>query len=176
MQLAKYIAIRTIAVAALFVLGNVLYTHTFWKDDISKHGDILENLWVIDPTTEIIYFGESSNFHVPDGTAKQPRISDYLNDALPTVKVWHVDNSGLHGGIYRSLIKHIPKDMPLKCIVVTLNARSFDATWRHSQFENYLAKSERMLGPEPKLWKRFAVALKDYDYKPLKERTADLQL
>ena len=170
MKIFRYIILRILVCTFLLIAANKVYMFTFWKDDISKHADILENLWIVDPNSEAIYFGESSNFHVTEKDTTKHRISYILNDLLPEINIGTVDNAGLHAGTYLALIKNIPVDMPIKFLIITMNFRSFDADWRYANGENYLAKTERMLEPNLPIVNKFLVSLKYYDYKTNEER------
>lgn len=166
----KYIALR-IAVALVFILlANMVYWKFFFADDVKKHADSLENLWVVDSDAQAIYFGESSNFHITEEDTFKHRISYILDDLLPEYKLATVDNAGLHAGTYLALLKHIPKEMPIEFVVVTMNYRSFGASWRYAQGENYLAKTERLLDRPIPLLSKFRISLKDYDQRPDKDR------
>tara|TARA_B110000495_G_C23034064_1_gene616854 strand:+ start:1944 stop:2975 length:1032 start_codon:yes stop_codon:yes gene_type:complete len=176
MKIAKYIAIRMVLAVVFLFAMNLLYLYAFWKEDVKQHGDVLENLWGVDIHSDAIYFGESSNFHIPEGDSIKHRISFTLDSLLPSISIATVDNAGLHAGTYLSLVKNIPKEMNLKFVVITLNYRSFSANWRYAAFENYLAKSELMLSPLFPLVNKFLISLKQYDYKTEEERNAQMKL
>lgn len=159
----KYIALRIVVALIFILLANAVYWKIFFADDVRKHADSLENLWVVDSDAQAIYFGESSNFHITDEDTFKHRISYILNDLLPEYKLATVDNAGLHAGTYLALLKHIPQEMPIEFVVVTMNYRSFGASWRYAQGENYLAKTERLLDRPVSLLSKFRISLKDYD-------------
>lgn len=174
-SIIKYIAYRLIFLLALLFASNKLYEITFWKSDISKHGDILENVWKLEDDVDIIYFGESSNFHGTIDDSTQFPISTVLDRLLPDLKVGVVHNSGIHAGTYYSAIQNIDEASQVKYLVITMNFRSFTANWRYSHSENYLAKTERMLEPGLLIVNRFMVALRAYDYKSNEERTNQMK-
>lgn len=159
----KYIALRIVVALIFILMANVVYWKIFFADDVRKHADSLENLWVVDSDAQAIYFGESSNFHITDEDTFKHRISYILNDLLPEYRLATVDNAGLHAGTYLALLKHIPQEMPIEFVVVTMNYRSFGASWRYAQGENYLAKTERLLDRPVPLLSKFRISLKDYD-------------
>lgn len=171
----KYIAVRIVLVMALVFASNKIYEITFWESDIAQHGDILENLWQVDDNADVIYFGESSNFHGTIEDTNQHAISTVLDQLLSQLKVDVVQNSGIHSGTYYAVIQNIPETSQVKYLVVTMNFRSFTANWRYSHSENYLAKTERMLEPGLPIFNRFMVSLKAYDYKTNQERTNQVQ-
>ena len=164
-----------ILVVSMFFVLNEIYYFTFWKYDVNKHANTLENLWNVKPDANVIYFGESSNFHMTEDDTVKHRISVILNELTPNLKVETCDNSGLHAGSYYAYIQNIPSEMKnLKYLVVTMNLRSFGPVWINSQFETNLAKEIRLIQKGPKLWNRFLVSLNHYDLKSNKERNADM--
>lgn len=174
MKVLKYIGIRLLLIAALFMVLNELYHFTFWKSDVNKHADTLENLWNVPPHAEAIYFGESSNFHVAPTDSTKHRISFILDSLSTRYAIQTVDNAGLHAGTYLALMKNIPHPEDLRFVVVTMNLRSFGPVWLQSHFETNLSKLERLIEPGPKLWNRFLIALNEYDLKSNEERDAAL--
>ena len=174
MTVLKYITPRLIILVIFIFMANVIYKHTFWMSDIRLHGDILENMLDIDPHSKAVYFGESSNFHVTEQDSVRHRISYILDDLIPEMKISTVDNSGLHSGTYLAVIKNIPEKFSVKILIITMNYRSFDATWRYAEFENYLAKTERMLSPGLPVINKFLVSLKQYDYKTKEKRNEQM--
>jgi len=174
-SIIKYIAFRLIFLLAILFASNKLYEMTYWKSDIAKHGDILENVWQLNDEVEVVYFGESSNFHGTIDDSNQHAISTVLDRLLPNLKVGVVHNSGIHSGTYYSAIQNIKEDSKVRYLVITMNFRSFTASWRYSHSENYLAKTERMLEPGLPIVNRFLVSLRAYDYKSNKERTQQLK-
>lgn len=168
-------ALRLVLVITVVLIANNIYEVTFWKSDIAKHGDILENLWQVSDDADAIYFGESSNFHGTLTDSNQFAISTVIDQQLPNLKVDVVHNSGIHAGTYFAVIQNIPEDSKVKYLIITMNFRSFTANWRYSQSENYLAKTERMIEPGLPIFNRFMVSLKAYDYKSSAERTAQIQ-
>jgi len=174
MKILKYIAIRMILAVVFLFAMNLLYLYTFWKDDINKHADTLENLWVVPLESDAIYFGESSNFTTVDGDIREVRISELVDEKLPNLSVATVDNAGLHAGTYLSLLKNKPVEMDLKFVVITMNYRSFGANWRYAPFENYLSKLDVMIEPGIPILNKFLISLKQYDYKSEEARTKEM--
>jgi len=175
MKIVKYITIRlVVAVAFLFAMDQ-MYLYTFWKEDINKHADTLENLWNVPMDSDAIYFGESSNFTTTDNDIRDLRISELVDEKLPEISVATVDNAGLHAGTYLSLLKNRPSEMDLKFVIITMNYRSFGANWRYAPFENYLAKLEVMIEPGFSILNKFLISLKHYDYKSEEARTEEMK-
>lgn len=174
MQLFKYISIRILLIGIVFIGLNELYYFTFYKTDVAKHADTLENLWMVPSDADAIYFGESSNFHMTEDDTIKHRISFELDKLIPNLKVATVDNAGLHAGTYYALLQNLDRSIQPKFIVITMNLRSFDQVWLNSHFETNLSKLECLIQPGPKLWNRFLVGLNAYDCKSDEERDQDL--
>ncbi|MFK7757182.1 MAG: hypothetical protein AB8B53_09655 [Flavobacteriales bacterium] len=174
MNLYKYILVRGLGALFVFMLANFIYKATFYKSDIAQHADVLENLWSVPEASEAIYFGESSNLYKTNPWANEPKISQIIDSLLPELNVGTVDNSGLHSGTYLALIKNIPSNSEVHTLIITMNIRSFGATWRYAIGENYLAKTEEMLASRPAIINKFIVSLKEYDYKPDSSRTKQM--
>ena len=175
MKIVKYIAIRMVLAVVFLFAMNLLYLYTFWKDDINKHADTLENLWNVPMHSDAIYFGESSNFTIVENDSRDLRISELVDEKLPSLSVATVDNSGLHAGTYLSLLKNKHTGMNLKFVIITMNYRSFGANWRYAPFENYLAKFELMVEPGFPILNKFLISLKQYDFKSEKVRTDEMK-
>lgn len=171
MQIGK----KLVLLAVVFVVLNAIYGATLWFYDVDIHSDTLENLWPNEIESDILYFGESSNFYTEHPDTPKVRISDQLNRMIPELRIHHVDNAGLVASNYLHIMRHIPKDSEVKAIVVTLNMRSMGPTWMYDRNSNYLKKADELIKPRPKLLNRFFVALKTYDYLNETERKGLLE-
>ncbi|MGB0430032.1 MAG: hypothetical protein ACPGLV_06125 [Bacteroidia bacterium] len=160
----KHIAIRIFALGLVFALVNFIYSKTLWFSDVDQYSDTLENLWPHQDFSDIIYFGESSNFYQEHPDTPKVRISDYLNRMIPELVIEEVDNAGLWASNYLHIMRHIPKSSKVKAIVVTMNLRSFGPTWQYDENSNYLKQADELIKPRPKLLNRFMIALKAFDY------------
>ncbi|MFY0674906.1 MAG: hypothetical protein JXQ87_16015 [Bacteroidia bacterium] len=160
----KHITIRILAVLLVFALANFIYSKTLWFSDVDQYSDTLENLWPHQDISDIIYFGESSNFYQEHPDTPKVRISDHLNRMIPELVIEEVDNAGLWASNYLHIMRHIPKDSKVKAIVVTMNLRSFGPTWQYDKNSNYLKQADELIKPRPKLLNRFMIALKAFDY------------
>jgi len=158
------IALKLVLLGLMLVILNIIYGASLWFYDVDTHSDTLENLWPHQYDSDVIYFGESSNFYVEHPDTPKVRISDYLNRRIEELRINHVDNAGLQASNYLHIMRHIPKDAPLKGVVVTVNLRSFGPTWLYDANTNYLNKADELIKPRPKLLNRFFVALKAYDH------------
>ncbi|MBI1184813.1 hypothetical protein GC194_11100 [bacterium] len=163
MKVVKNIIIRLSFLVLLWAGLNYIYGNTLWYNDIDQHADTLENLWPEEDSSDIIYFGESSNFYQEHPDTPKVRISNYLDRMLP-LRVGTVDNAGLVASNYLHIMQHIPQKSKVKAVVVTMNLRSFGPTWMYDQNSNYLKMADEMIAQGPKLLNRFFIALKTYDY------------
>lgn len=161
---------KLLLLAGLFVLLNAIYGATLWYYDVDIHSDTLENLWPHEIESDILYFGESSNFYTEHPDTPKVRISHYLNNMIPELRIHHVDNAGLVASNYLHIMRHIPKESEVQAIVVTMNMRSFGPTWIFDSNSNYLKKADELIKPRPKLLNRFFIALKTYEYLDESER------
>ena len=169
----KGILFKIALLLCILIVLNELYSRFIWKHDVHEHADTLENLWDDPSDTEVLYFGESSNFYTEAPDTPKRRISEFLDELLPN-KVEEVDNAGLQVSNYLSILRHLPKDYETHTIVVTLNYRSFGPVWQHDKNSNYLRKADRLIAPGPKLLNRFLIALKAYGFRTEKELEADM--
>lgn len=160
----KHIAIRILAVVLVFALANFIYSKTLWFSDVDQYSDTLENLWPHQESSDIIYFGESSNFYQEHPDTPKVRISDHLNRMIPELVIEEVDNAGLWASNYLHIMRHIPKNSKVKAIIVTMNLRSFGPTWQYDENSNYLKQADELIKPRPKLLNRFMIAVKAFNY------------
>ena len=167
-----YLVIRVSFGLAIFLLANYCYKALFWVDDTNEFNPTLDNLFVNEPTADILYFGESSNFHLEHPKTKKVRISDYIDSFLTQHEVNPVDNAGLEASNYLYIMKNLPEQTQVKALVVTMNLRSFGYTWILDGNYNYHRRANEFAELRPPLINRFFVALKAYDHIPESERVA----
>ena len=169
----KKILIKIALFTLLLIALNEVYYRFFWKKDVHIHADTLENLWDDPPGTEVLYFGESSNFFTEWPDTPKRRISEFLDSLVPA-KVEEVDNAGIQASNYLHILKHLPEHYATHTIIITLNYRAFGPVWQHDKNSNYLRKADRLIAPGPKLLNRFLIALKAYGYRSDNELEADM--
>ena len=166
----KKLLIRIVMVAALLVLLNWVYSKWFFEKDLRAHSDIVELSWqVVDDSCRIIYLGASSNNHYGDEEHNRRKISDFTSDYFPTVKMGDLTKEASHAQTHYYLLKHIPKESAVETVVVTMNLRSFDASWIYSWLETALRKQLVLLEDYPPLLNRFLLAFKAYPIKTREE-------
>lgn len=165
------IVIRLAALALILLVCNWTYTRYFWKSDLDKHAEMLLELLEIQDTSDVLYFGESSNFsYNPEKDSLQDRISDFISYHYPDLNFGTINSSAYHMGIYLPLVKQITSER-VKTIIVTLNLRTFDQAAIHSELESALQKKACMYEPRPPLVNRALMSLKLYDHTPAIERS-----
>ena len=172
MKQLKYISIRVLAFAALVLGGNEIYKATIYQRDLDVYNPTLQNFFHNEPGADILYFGESSNFHLESPTAKKVRISDYIDSLLPNFKVNPVDNAGLEASNFLHVLKNLPKETSVKAIIATMNLRSFGYTWIYDGNYNFRSRSNVFASTRPPLVNRLLVSLKAYHHLTDEESSA----
>ncbi|HMW38400.1 MAG: hypothetical protein K1X68_08685 [Saprospiraceae bacterium] len=163
--------LKPILILILLLVMNFNYTEYFFENDLQKYSSNINLIRkVIDQHCEVVYFGESSNntFHQDD--IDQRSISEMLTDYYPYKLTGHVTMEASHAGIYYEYIRQIPAQSNIQTVIVTMNLRSFDASWIYSNLETALQKSIVLLKDRPPLYSRFLLSFKGYDIKTDKER------
>ena len=158
----------------LLVLLNFVYITLFYEKDLQEHSEIINKIRAIDPKTEIVYFGESSNTSFDSMDCDQRSISQMCADYFPNITFGHVTKVASHGSIYKTLIQQLGGKPNIKTVIVTLNLRTFNADCRFSNLETPLQKSLVLLKNYPPLFNRFLLSFKVYDIKTKKQREAQV--
>ena len=157
-------------VLVLLVVLNWVYSKWFFEKDLRKHSDIVELSWdVTDDSCRIIYVGESSNNHFGDEESNHRKISDFVSDYFPKVKMGDMTHSASHAQTYYYMLKHIPASSKVETVVVTMNMRSFGPLWIYSKLETALRKQLVLLEDYPPLVNRFLLGFKAYPIKTEEE-------
>ncbi|MGZ4090779.1 MAG: DUF4843 domain-containing protein, partial [Bacteroidia bacterium] len=96
------------------------------------------------PNTDIVYFGESSNMTTDDKDSVKKSISELVAGQLPGVSLVTIDTFAVHAGIYKKWIEQFSPANKPKEIIITMNLRSFGASWIYSKLESSILKSVRL--------------------------------
>ncbi len=168
--MVKKLIYKTLLLISLLILLNFIYEKWFFENDLQKYSEIINNVRVIPNDADIIYIGESSNTTAREDDNDTRPISSFIGDYFPQLNTYDITKPAAHAGIYKVLLSHIPKESNVKTIIVTLNLRSFDASWIYSELETPLQKSMVLLKSYPPLFNRFLLSFKGYDIKTKKER------
>ncbi|MDF2437835.1 MAG: hypothetical protein K0Q95_2211 [Bacteroidota bacterium] len=174
MEQLRKIVIRIVALVLIVLVLNVIYKKTFWMKDLDNHADMLYELLTKQDTCDMLYFGESSDFHTDSLDTDKRSISRIAADHFPTLKVGAVTRPAMHAGMYCAVVKHLSKNAKVKTVIFTLNLRSFDATWINSSLESYLLKTKIMYQTYPAIVNRFLFSLNVFENKSEKEREQDM--
>lgn len=159
----KKLVIRVAAVAVMLVCMNWVYSKWFFRNDLVKYSDIVELSWqVADDSCRIVYVGESSNNHYGKEEPDRRKISAYVSEYFPTVKMGDMTREASHAQTYYYMLKHIPEDAAAETVVVTMNLRSFGSSWIYSRLETALRKQLVLLKDYPPFFNRFLLAFKAY--------------
>ncbi|NLF41884.1 MAG: DUF4843 domain-containing protein, partial [Bacteroidales bacterium] len=166
----KKILLKISFLFLLIIIVNFIYSKWFYETDIQEHSEIINLVRDIPNNADIIYIGESSNITFRGDDIDKRPISAFVGDYFPELNTFDITKPASHAGIYKVLLENIPVDSKVKTIVVTLNLRSFNATWIYSNLETSLQKSLVLIKPYPPLFNRFLLSFKAYDIKSESER------
>lgn len=160
----KKIIVRIFALAVIITALNFLYYFTLYETDLKKNGSDILEIKEKQSSTDIYYFGESSDFTVMYNDSIKNSISEMTNFFYPKLKLNAISKPAVHGGIFKQWLAQIePEKSKLKAVVVTLNLRSFDATWIYSGLESKLQQSVAFFKLYPPLINRFCISLNSFD-------------
>ncbi len=162
--------LRIVLLVVLLVVMNFVYKMFFFEKDLQEHSAVINTVRALPDSTDIVYIGESSNITARGDDIDKRAISAFIADFFPNLKVSDITKEASHAGIYKTLLGNIPEDSEVKTVVVTLNMRSFNASWIFSELETPLRKSMVLLKDYPPLFKRFLLSFKAYDIKTAEER------
>ena len=159
----------------ILALLNFIYTITFFPKDLAEKSKEFVDIKSTLDTTDIYYFGESSNVTFkPDDSVKNS-ISELTSFFYPGLRLTNINKFATHCGIYKHWAGQIKSGVgKTQALIITLNLRSFDAAWRHSRLETPLEESVILMQPLPNLVNRFLLALQAFDNKTEKQREADM--
>lgn len=152
---------------------NAVYERFFFATDVEAHSEAAALTRAVQDSADILYLGESSDFTIADEDVDKHSISQMLAQYFPNKRLGTIAKGALHAGNYYDILRSIPSSSPVKTVVVTMNLRSFDATWIHSKLETALQKEMVLLKPGPPLWRRLMLSLRRYEIKTDAERAAD---
>jgi hypothetical protein len=169
MQPVKPIFIRIALLILILGAANFIYIKTFWKEDLQSTGALTALLNAKD-SADIIYIGESSNTTCDKKDSSKKSISQFAADYFPLLVLRQIQKEATHAGNYVFLIDRLQKNDRIKTVIVTLNLRSFDASWINSRLETSLSNTNILLKNYPPLLNRFLLSLATGEKKPEKER------
>lgn len=171
--MTKRVTYRIIGLILILIASNYLYKYTLYSSDWKKAAPCAYQCRALPKNTDLVYFGESSNFTVDGNDSTQLYISELVQHFSPDLKLITIDTPAVHAGIYKYWIKQMTGNLP-KGILVTMNLRSFDAAWIHSKLETPLIRSIRLLKEGPVVFNRFMLSAKSFEDKTPEEREKDM--
>lgn len=160
---------RLVALILLGVVFNVVYKNFLWMEDLDNHGPMLFNLKQVQDISDILYFGESSNFTTAESDESKASVSELVNDSV-SERIGTINHGAYHAGMYLPLIQQIDVASPVKKVIVTMNLRTFSQDVIYNPDEASLQQAARFYKPAPPLANRLFAALKHYDSKDGHER------
>ncbi|MDO8999413.1 MAG: hypothetical protein Q7W45_06580 [Bacteroidota bacterium] len=156
----------------VIIIGlNFIYSYTLYENDLAEKCEQIIEIQNSQASTDIFYFGESSNFNVRENDSIKKYISEITGLFFPSLKLTTINKAATHAGIYKYWIKQIDvNDHKPKAVIVTLNMRSFDAAWINSKLETQLQESIVLVQSYPNLINRFLLSLQAFDNKIEQQR------
>lgn len=169
----KKIALKGLLLLALLIGLNAAYEHWVLPHHLAEYSESGDILYSKMDTSDIYYVSESSNFTSSNLDLDKRSISTFLNAYYPNHHVGAISRGALHAGNFYRLLCNAPFPGP-KTVILTMNMRSFDASWINSKLETALQKEMVLLNPGPAIWRRFMLSLREYEKKTLEERRQDV--
>jgi hypothetical protein len=156
----------------LLVLLNYSYVVFLYDRDLKikcEQALIIRELNTQAP--DVVYISDCSNTNTVESDSIGTSILENLNLFYPDLKMRAVDQAASHAGIFKEWIRQFDTSRSLpKALIVTMNMRSFGAQWINSDLETALQQSVVLLKPYPRIWNRFLISVKGYNYKTEEER------
>jgi len=173
--MVKKISIKILMLIIIMIGLNFIYNFTLYKKDLNEKCEQIVEIKTKQETTDIFYFGESSNFNVRENDSIKNTISEITSFFFPSLKLTSINKPATHAGIYKHWLQQIDvKAKKPKAVIVTLNMRSFDAAWIHSRLETQLQESVVLVQPYPNILNRFLLSLQAFDNKTEQQREMEM--
>ncbi len=167
--MVKKLTYKLLLLLLLLVGMNLFYRAFFFEKDIQQYSDVVNQVREIPLDATMVYIGESSNTNARPTDSDKRSISAFVGDFFPGLGVYDITKPASHAGIYKVLLAQIPEESEVETVVVTLNLRSFNAQWIHSELETPLLKSLILLKQGPPLYNRGLLSFKAYPIHSEKE-------
>ena len=166
----KKVTIRLALLITLLIVMNIVYSKLFYLSDLASYSSsISKTVLDINPNSDIIYIGESSNntFHINDNDKRN--IGEFLSDYFPKLITSSVAQSAGHAGHFYDILSTVPDSEKKRTVVVTLNIGSFGKGWIFVDNEVALEKESILIKDRPALLNKALLSFKDYSLKSQKE-------
>ncbi|MBC7425640.1 MAG: hypothetical protein H7321_03805 [Bacteroidia bacterium] len=161
--MVRKISIRILIILAILFVSSIAYKKLFMLNDLKEHGSLLYSLLETQNKSDILYFGESSNFWISEGDTDRRTISEMIQSGLPGHTVGTLNQSAFHAGMYLPVIQQISEDSKVKTIIVTLNMRTLDQACINFRNETALQQEKAFYMPRPPMINRLMVSLHGYE-------------
>lgn len=173
--MAGKILIRVLLLVLIVWGLNWVYTATLFHRDLIEKSEKVVEILQSQEITDMFYFAESSNFNTRAEDSIQQSISEITNFFYPSLKIRPINMAATHAGIFRNWLEAIDlKRKHPSAVIITMNLRSFDATWIHSRLETQLQETMVLTRPYPKIVNRFFLSLQAFDNKTEQQREQDM--
>lgn len=169
----KKVSYKLILLVIIVTSLNFIYVNTNYKNQLKRNSPCAYQCQNLPEGTDVVYFGESSNTTYAEADSTKLTISELVKFYNPKLNLVTIDTMAVHAGIYKYWLKEMYYKP--KAVIITMNLRSFSASWIHSSLETQLIRSVRLSRPEPKIWNRFLLSLKNFEDKTEAELDSSVQ-
>lgn len=168
--------LRNIVLGALIiVLAQFTYVKSgLYEQDIQEcNASLVHRFDSAARSSQILYFGESSDFTFAKDDKTQTSISGLIE--VGPLHLSSISMGAIHAGVYRTLLSRLPDNPSVKTAIVTINLRSFGINWIQSKLETNIARSCVLYRPLPPLLQKLMLSFKAYDHKEAFQRNEAIQ-
>ena len=160
MDFLKKIGLRVLLLAFIVLATAFVYKRYFFTSFLKKEGHLLYML-NRSINADYLFFSASSDYTFDPINDKDTNRVSFLTMNYCDKNIKSIAEGAHHAGVFKELIKHIPKNT-VEGIIVAMNLRSFSPEWLTDPNENVLQQFAAIYKPNPPLLARLKVALKDY--------------
>ncbi len=167
MEIVKKIGLRILLLAVIAIATSAIYKRYFYQSFLEKEGFLLYRL-NRSVNADYLFFSASSDYTFDSINDIDTSRVSVLTMNYCTKSVKSIAGGAHHAGVFKQLIKHIPKNT-IEGIIVSFNIRSFSPKWLTGINENLLQKYTALYKPNPVLISRLTGSLKFYPIRTQKE-------
>ncbi len=167
MEILKKIWFRVLLLMFIILTTASVYKRYFFTDFLKKEGHLLYML-NRSVNADYLFFSASSDYSFDHINDKDTGRVSLLTMNYCDKSIKSISEGAHHAGVFKELIKHIPENT-IEGIIVAMNLRSFSPEWLTDPNENVLQQFAAIYKPNPPLFARLKVALKDYPIETNKE-------
>ncbi len=157
--------IYLVLLVGVFFLANFCYVFfgIYDRDIVKCNAELVYKLDSSIKKSNILYFGESSNFTFSEHDSCKKSIAEIVSEFNPNYKVAAITKGAIHAKAYDLLIHRIKNNSTVKIIIVTINLRSFGINWIQSDLETNLSRANVLYNNYPPIIKKLMLSFKVYD-------------